>query len=92
MRWTWDEKKFRENLHKHGLDFVTAPFVFHDPLSVSRPDSFPDEEWWQTIGMIGEICLLVIHTLPVRAEDSGRIISARRATRNERNDYEEGYF
>jgi uncharacterized protein len=92
MRWTWDEKKFQENLYKHGLDFVTAQFVFDDPLTVSRPDRFSGQERWQTIGMIGDVCVLVIHTLPAEDEDSGRIISARRATKNERNDYEEGYF
>jgi uncharacterized protein len=92
MRWSWDDRKFAENLRKHGLDFITAQFVFQDDLSVTRPDSFPDEERWQTIGMIGEVCVLVIHTLPEREEDPGRIISARRATRNERKDYEEGRF
>ena len=61
MRWTWDDRKFRENLRKRGLDFVTAQFDFQDTLSVSRPDYFPDEERWQTIGMIGEICVLVTH-------------------------------
>ena len=92
MRWTWDERKFRENLFKHGLDFVTAQFVFQDSLSLSRPDRYSGEERWQTIGMIGEVCVLVIHTWPEEDEDSGRIISARRATRTERKDYEEGNF
>lgn len=92
MLWTWDEKKFQENFRKHGLDFTTAQFVFNDALSVSRPDHFPGEERWQTIGMIGDICVIVIHTLSAEGEDAGRIISARRATRNERKDYEEGNF
>lgn len=92
MRWTWDERKFRENLRRHGLDFVTAQFVFRDPLSVSRPDQFSGEERWQTIGMTGGVCVLVIHTLSSEDEETGRIISARRATRNERKDYEEGHF
>ena len=92
MRWTWDDRKFRENLLKHGLDFVTAQFVFDDPLSVSRPDWFSGEERWQTIGVTGDVCVLVIHTLSAEDEETGRIISARRATRNERKDYEEGNF
>ena len=92
MRWTWDERKFRENFLKPGLDFATAQFVFRDPLSVSRPDRYPGEERWQTIGMIGDVCVPIIHTLPEEDEDSGRFIGARKSTRNERKDDEEGHF
>jgi uncharacterized protein len=92
MNWTWDQRKFQENLRKHGLDFETARAVFDDPLGKSRPDNFPTEERWQTIGMIRAICVIVVHTFPAGGEEVGRIISARRATRHERKEYEEGSF
>ncbi len=91
MRWTWDPKKSLANKRVHGLGFETARLVFDDPLAASRPD--PYEQRWQTIGMIGEVVVLVVHTWPRRdsatGEDVGRIISARKATSHERRAYEE---
>ncbi len=96
MRWTWDEAKNRRNEQKHGLDFETARLVFDDPLAVSRADSYPDEERWQTVGVIDGVTVLVVHTWPLynpeSDEEVGRIISARKATKGERRAYEEGNF
>lgn len=96
MRWAWDDGKSLINRSKHGLGFETAQLVFGDPLAVSRRESHAGEERWQTIGMIGNIIVIVAHTLPrtdhETVEETGRIISARKATRHERRLYEEGYF
>jgi uncharacterized DUF497 family protein len=96
LRWTWDPDKSRSNRRKHHLSFETAQLVFDDPLAVSRPDAYPHEERWQTIGVIGSAAVLVIHTWPERqpgdSEETGRIISARKATAYERKAYEEGEF
>ena len=94
MRWTWDPNKNRANRRVHGLGFETAQLVFDDPLAASRPDPHPQR--WRTIGMIGEVVVLVVHTWlgpdPATGEEGGRIISARKATSRERNAYEEGGF
>lgn len=68
--------------------------VFDDPFQASRPDPHPDGDRWQTIGLVGSVLLLVIHTLPDGQADQavGRIISARKATARERKVYEEGSF
>ena len=96
MRWTWDPEKSRFNKRKHGLSFETAQLVFDDPLGASRRDPFPDEERWQTIGMIEGVVILVVHTAtganPRSIEELGRIISARKAMPHERRAYEEGDF
>jgi uncharacterized protein len=96
LRWTWDDNKNRTNKRNHGLSFEAAQYVFADPLAVSRPDPYPDEERWQTIGLIGKLTVFVVHTWPesepVTGEETGRIISARRATAYERRAYEEGTF
>ena len=94
MDWRWDEQKSQLNKQKHGLRFETAQAVFDDPMCRSRLDFYPQEERWQTIGMIGPACVLVVHTLPAGDDDEaiGRIISARRATRHERKEYEEDSF
>ena len=96
MRWTWDANKERINRRKHGLSFETAQFVFDDPLAASRQDPYPDERRWQTIGMVGNVIVIAVHTWPKPAqetgEDIGYIISARKATAHERKAYEEADF
>ena len=94
MRWTWDQAKNEANLRAHGLSFEAAAFVFADPLSATRED--PYEQRWRTIGMVGTQVVMVAHTWPnfdtETGEEIGRIISARKATRREREAYEEGHY
>ena len=95
MRWTWDPDKSAANRVKHGLSFETAVLVFDDPLHASKPDPHPDGDRWHTIGLVGSVLLLVVHTWSEEAEGAepvGRIISARKATAHERKAYEEGNF
>jgi uncharacterized protein len=96
LLWVWDENKSSSNALKHGLDFETAQLVFDDPLAVTRIDSYPDEERWQTVGVIDQVTIIVVHTMPVydpqSDEEIGRIITARKATSQERRAYEEGNF
>jgi uncharacterized DUF497 family protein len=96
MRWTWDPRKATANRVKHGLSFETAVLAFDDPFHASKPDPHPDHDRWHTIGLVGLVLLLVIHTWPEakfkEAEPVGRIISARKATARERKAYEEGNF
>ena len=96
MRWTWDPNKSYANRRIHGLDFDAAIYVFEDPLSATQEDVYEREQRWRTIGMVGPVVLLVVHTWPeadpATEEDVGRIISARKATPHERTAYEEGYF
>lgn len=96
MHWTWNPDKHRANRRTHGLGFDTASLVFDDPLAATRPDPHPNEERWQTIGLIAEVVVLVVHTWPEQdpesGEEVGRIISARKATSHERKAYEEGGF
>lgn len=90
MRFEWDADKNRSNIKKHRISFNDAVFVFSDvnALSIFDVDSSTDEDRWITMGTIqdGEI-LVVIHT--ERQQDTIRIISARRATKNEVRQYHE---
>jgi uncharacterized protein len=96
VRWTWDPKKNLTNRRKHGVSFETAVLVFRDPLVLSNPDPSSNEERWHTIGLIGTVTVLVVHTEPLpdpsTGEKVGRIISARKATKRERTAYEESQF
>ena len=87
--WAWDSKKNKINQRKHGLSFETAMLVFDDPLARTQTDSYPNEQRWRTIGLVGKVVLLVVHTWPDAGAGAGRIISARKATKLERNAYEE---
>jgi uncharacterized protein len=90
-RFEWDESKNRANEKKHGICFEDAALVFSDPLHVSTLDpSGTYEERWRTYGMVeGTAVIMVAHT---DRDDAGieiiRLISARRATRQERQYYE----
>jgi hypothetical protein len=96
LRWVWNAEKDTINKRKHRLGFETAALVFNDPLAASRRDVYPHEERWQTVGVIGGIVVLVVHTVlefdTRTGEEIGRIISARKATAHERRAYEEGDF
>ena len=96
MRWTWNPNKSEANRRIHGIDFSAAIYVFEDPLSATQEDMYEHELRWRTIGMVGPVVVLVVHTWPETdpetGEEVGRIISARKATRHERIAYEEGYF
>ena len=95
MRWTWSQAKNEANLRTHHLSFEAAVFVFDDPMSATQADPYPHEERWRTIGMVGTQIVMVVHTWPdfdsESGEEIGRIISARKATRHERDAYEEGH-
>jgi uncharacterized protein len=90
VKFEWDEAKNTINKQKHGLSFETATRAFADPLAVFIQDlTGYDEERWQLFGMIdGFVLLLVVHTVRGESEDIIRIISARKATRKERQYYE----
>jgi uncharacterized DUF497 family protein len=90
FRFTWDARKAAANFRKHGIRFERALLLFHDSLAVSVPDEgFADR--WITIGEVDGRLIVVVHIdvedSPHEGEVTTRIISARRATRRERDDY-----
>jgi uncharacterized DUF497 family protein len=87
LRFVWDENKNSENLRKHGIDFNTAIFVFNDPDYIKIYDEAHsiNEERWDIIGMIHDVTVFVVET--EITDTLIRIISARKANRNEREKY-----
>jgi uncharacterized protein len=83
--------KGRRQPRKHKVAFEEAATVFGDPLSSTIPDPLHshDEERLVIVGASAQGKILVV-IFAERGEDVIRIISARRATRRERNAYEEG--
>jgi uncharacterized DUF497 family protein len=92
MRWTWDPAKAKANFEKHRVSFELAECALEDPLCISVPYPYPHEDRWRTLGSPtadGIIVLYVVHTWPEDESGAGRIISARKATNHERQEYEE---
>ena len=90
----WDESKNKINRAKHGVGFDTAQLVFDDPYALSIQDRHEaGEERWQTLGLVGgAIVLLVAHTCCMSEDiEVVRLISARKATKREKQRYEENY-
>jgi len=88
MVYRWNRDKATANLRKHGIDFADAVSVFSDDLAITIPDERFDEERFITIGVDAFArVLVVVYTM---RDDEIRIISARKATRQERQQYEEG--
>ena len=96
IRFEWDEAKNLSNQRKHGVGFEEATQVFLDPLYVSVKERIEDgEQRWQTFGEV-DGCLLMIVAHTVKEEDAVRgprevvrIITARHATRKEKQRYED---
>lgn len=89
----WDPNKARQNNRRHRVTFERAATVFLDPnaLSVFDEQHSQDEERWVTLGLDRTGALLVVcHTYREETETSAmiRIISARKAIKNEAKQYE----
>jgi hypothetical protein len=82
----WDPARAAANLRKHGIDFADAATAFGDDHATTIRDDDHDEERFVSIAMdaLGRI-LVLVYTW--RADDL-RLISARKATRAERRQYE----
>ncbi|MCR4755113.1 MAG: BrnT family toxin [Lachnospiraceae bacterium] len=83
---SWDSKKNAINKRKHGIDFDYAKLVFADPHRVELYDveHSESEDRYIVIGMIANL-VVVVYTM---RKDTYRIISARKATKAERNYYD----
>lgn len=90
MKVEWDPQKAKANLSKHRVSFEEAASALADPMAATGadPDHSVGEERYITFGLSNrQRLLVVIHTEEV---SQIRIISARTASRGERNLYEEG--
>jgi uncharacterized protein len=91
----WDIKKAKSNIRKHKVSFERAATIFRDPNLLSIPDEehSESEDRWITMGLDETGLLLVIsHRFqsPYSEVSRIRIISARKATKTETEQYEKG--
>ena len=90
MFFEWDPDKNRLNRQNHKLDFADVPLIFEQPMLV-RLDDREDygEDRWIGIGVLHLRVVVIIFTEP--RPDTIRVISLRKATSNERRQYEQAY-
>ena len=89
----WDPIKARQNLRKHQVAFERAATIFLDPDALSEFDAegSKGEDRWITVGLDRSGTLLVVcHTYREESQATARIrlISARKPTKNEAQQYE----
>ncbi|MGQ0483727.1 MAG: BrnT family toxin [Hyphomicrobiales bacterium] len=86
MEFEWDDAKAEDNLRKHGVSFPAAALAFRDPFAIEWLDEREPygEERIILLGISGGDILTVIYT---ERESRLRIISARRATKHEKDHY-----
>lgn len=85
MRYIWDEAKRQSNLQKHGLDFVDADKVFNSPMVLFEDNRVAfGEQRMIALGLLKTLIVVVVH---VEDDETIRIISMRKANRDETNLY-----
>ena len=83
-KFEWDEEKEESNKEKHKISFEDAKDIFNDNDRLNFKSDKKEEERFKTIGKAFEAIIVVIFTL---RELTIRIISARRANKEERRKY-----
>lgn len=96
MNFEWDEKKREKTLQERGIDFVDAAMIWLDPRKQERVDNRQKygETRFQAIGQSKLGILFVVYTERVKENETEviRIISVRKANKNEKIDYEKMLF
>jgi len=87
MRYAWDEAKRQSNIEKHGIDFIGIEEVFAAEIVTILDDRFDyGEIRCVTVGLLNGRVVVIAHT---ETDNVIRIISVRKATKNEAINYYE---
>ena len=85
MRYEWDESKRQSNIQKHGIDFAGIERVFGGYTVTIMDDRFDyGESRFITLGLLSSRVVVITHT---ETDEVIRIISVRKATKNEEANY-----
>jgi uncharacterized DUF497 family protein len=83
-KFEWDHNKRNLNMEKHHIDFIDAINIFNDIDRLELEVIQNGERRHQVIGIVNQVVLFVVYA---NREEKKRIISARRASKNERKTY-----
>jgi uncharacterized protein len=85
MQFTWDESKRKSNLAKHGFDFRDAARIFAGPLVLFEDNRTGyGEQRMIAMGLLDALVVVIVH---IESGNAIRIISMRKADKNETNLY-----
>ena len=89
MKFEWDENKNKINIRVHGVDFRDTYLIFEHPMLI-KTDTRKDygEKRLVGLGLLYEVVIVIVFT---KRSDAVRVISIRRANRNERKVYQEKF-
>jgi len=89
MRFAWDDAKAEENQRKHGISFEEASTVFADENARLKhdPDHSQEEDRFLLLGFSAKLRVLIVCHAYRENDEVIRVISARKATPNERTQY-----
>lgn len=89
LRFEWDENKNIINKSKHNISFEEAQTVFYDEMAlvIDDPDHSEQEDRFIILGLSNQAKLLVVCHCYRASDTIIRIISARKATKTESNQY-----
>lgn len=90
LKFEWDRRKESANRKKHGVSFSEAKTAFFDENArvIADPDHSDEEDRFIPLGLSSQLRLLVVCHCYREDQDTIRIISARKANRSERREYE----
>jgi len=88
MRFSWDKNKNQRNIQKHGIDFSDSTEIFNYPMltGIDRRKNY-SEDRWVGIGILKGIVAVIVYTEDDK--ENIRIISVRKATKNEIKKFKE---
>lgn len=91
LRFSWDPNKARTNQRKHGVSFEEGESVFLDEeaLLIGDPDHSDTEDRFLLLGYSYRLRVVVVCHCVLEEEGMIRLISARKATKPERRQYDE---
>ena len=89
VSFVWDERKSKENKRKHKVSFEEAQAVFLDENAIRffDPDHSDDEDRFLMLGMSFTLRVLIVSHCYRERDSVIRIISARKADKQEQSDY-----
>ena len=89
LRFDWDQRKNLSNQAKHGVSFEEARTAFYDEYArvLADPDHSEEEDRFILLGLSIALRLLIVCHCYRESDEVIRIISARKATRREQNEY-----
>jgi uncharacterized protein len=90
VRWEWDPRKAEVNRKTHGVTFIEAVTVLDDDFALTREDPATVEEpRFVTLGL-SDVANLLVVVYAYREPDKIRVISAWKASKRQRGQYEKG--